>query len=236
MELIIYADFNSPTCHLASQRADRLLDRGAVVHWRAVEHAPYLPLLGASDAAERDERMRELVEAAGLALPGEYLPSTVPPAATNTRAAIAAYAEAVGDGVADEIRRRLFHAIWAQRRHLSSAHEVRRIITDVMDPRVPTGPRRAANLARPLTGEPDQWRVITADGGPPTTTARRRVHAWRDQWRVLACPPLPLVIDPDGDLHHGPKALALLADLSCAASAPAAALQIRRRSVVSPAA
>ena len=72
---------------LSRQRcADRLLDRGAVVHWRAVEHAPYLPLLGASDAAERDERLRELTEAAGLALPGEHLPSMVPSAATNTRA------------------------------------------------------------------------------------------------------------------------------------------------------
>ena len=85
-----------------------------------------------------------------------------------------------------------------------------------------------------MSGEPDQWRparrlggTIAADGEPLTPTARRRIHAWRDQWRVLACPPLPLVIDPDGDLHHGAAALALLADLSRAAGAPVPRLFVR---------
>lgn len=34
---------------------------------------------------------------------------------SNTRASVAACAEAVTDGVEDELRRRLFEAIWAQR-------------------------------------------------------------------------------------------------------------------------
>jgi hypothetical protein len=48
---------------------------------------------------------------------------------SNTGAAVAAYAEAVADGIAGKLRRRLFRAIWVQRRHISSAYEVRRLVT-----------------------------------------------------------------------------------------------------------
>ena len=41
MKVIIYGDFNCLYCHLASQRADRLVRAGtANVEWRAVEHRP----------------------------------------------------------------------------------------------------------------------------------------------------------------------------------------------------
>jgi hypothetical protein len=52
---------------------------------------------------------------------------------SNTRAAVAAYAEAVTDGVEDKLRHRLFDAIWTQRRNLSGAYDVRRVITEVRD-------------------------------------------------------------------------------------------------------
>jgi len=45
---------------------------------------------------------------------------------------VSAYAEAVSDGAAGELRRRLFRAIWVQGLHLSSAYEVRRLVTGVM--------------------------------------------------------------------------------------------------------
>jgi hypothetical protein len=45
-----------------------------------------------------------------LALPAEHVPPATPPVISNTKAAVAAYAEAVTDGVAAELRRRLFRA------------------------------------------------------------------------------------------------------------------------------
>ena len=71
---------------------------------------------------------------ASLALPAEHVPASPPILISNTKAAVAAYAEAVSDGVADELRRRLFHVIWVQGRHVSSAYEVRRVIAGVMWP------------------------------------------------------------------------------------------------------
>lgn len=216
-DLIVYADFNCATCYLASRRADRLLDRGVRVRWRAVEHDPHLSLLGASDAADRRARLHDLAEAAGLARPGELLPTDIPPITTNTRAAVAAYAEAVADGVQDEVRRRIYHAIWEQRRHLSSAYEVRRIITDVMYPRVPVGPRRATSLPQPMTGDPDPWTLtrhlggtISPDAVPLTTAGYRRVRAWREQWLAFPRQRLPIVVDADGAVFNGALALARL--------------------------
>lgn len=69
---------------------------------------------------------------ASLALPGEQVPARPPALISNTKAAVAASAEAVSDGIADELRLRLFGAIWVQGLHLSSAYEVRRLIACVM--------------------------------------------------------------------------------------------------------
>jgi hypothetical protein len=70
---------------------------------------------------------------ASLALPGEQVP-VLPAMISNTEAAVAAYAEAVSDGVADELRRRLFRTIWVQGLNLSSPYEVRRLVTAVIWP------------------------------------------------------------------------------------------------------
>jgi len=99
-----------------------------------VEHDRKLAVTGTPTEAQRAAWDSELADVAALALPGEDVPATPPPVVSNTSAAVAAYAEAISDGIADELRRRLFHAIWARRQHLSSAYEVRRLVTGLMWP------------------------------------------------------------------------------------------------------
>ena len=219
MRPVVIADFNSPLCYLAGLWVDQRLADGGEIDWRAVEHAPGLSALG-MPAAAAPAFARELAEARELPVPegAEELPAALPQFITNTRAAVAAYAEAVTDGVAEEIRRRLLRAIWIERRHLSSAYEVRRIITDLMWPRVPLGPYRSTTLPRPMSGDPDPWKAtrrqggtIAPDGGPLTTIGYRRIRTWRDEWHTLGRPRLPVLIDANGTLHEAADAVLALA-------------------------
>ena len=219
MQWVVLADFNSPLCYVAGLWVDRWLADGYEIEWRAVEHAPGLSALGAP-AAAAPAFLRELAEAGRLPVPAgqDELPATLPRMVTNTRAAVAAYAEAVTDGAQEEIRRRLLHAIWIEGRHLSSAYDVRRIITDVMYPRVPIGPYRSTTLPRPMTGDPDPWKAtrcqggtIAPDGGPLTTMGYRRIRAWRDAWQALGRPRLPVLIDARGKSYEADDAVLALA-------------------------
>ena len=95
MKVIVYGDFNSLYCYLASQRADRLVREGkADVEWCAVEHRPRLPVTGARPPPRSVGAQDDLAEAAQLALPGEQLPAGPPAMISNTSAAVSAYAEA----------------------------------------------------------------------------------------------------------------------------------------------
>ena len=107
MTVHVYRDFKCPYSYLAS-RADRLSRTGAAaVEWRPVEHDRALPVTGTPSDRDGPVGPRELAE---VSLPGDQTPAAAPPLVSNTRAAVAAYAEAVTDGLADELRRRLFSA------------------------------------------------------------------------------------------------------------------------------
>ncbi len=172
----------------------------------------------------------ELAEAGELALPGERVPAAPPPVVSNTQAAVAAYAEAVSDGVQDELRRRLFGAIWAQGRHLSSAYEVRRVITGIMWPADLVLPRLLSpDLPGTLDHDTDLTRIvrrsggtIAPDGGPLTTAGYHRIRQWRQQWQALPQQVLPSIIGPDSTFHSGVQALGCLADLAGFAVPPGA--------------
>ena len=124
MNVVVYGDFNCLLCYLASQRADHLAGTGAAgIEWRAVER-------GAASARWE----QEVAQAEALALPGERLPTAPPPALSSTAAAVAAYAEAITDGIQDELRHRLFDAIWVRRQNLSSAYDVRQVVTAITSP------------------------------------------------------------------------------------------------------
>ena len=130
---------------------------------------------------------------------------------------MAAYAEAVSDGVADELRRRLFRAIWVQGLHLSSAYEVRRLITAVMWPQEDITDRLASpDIPSLLLRDPDMTRIvrrsggtIAPDGGPLTTAGWQRIRQWRQEWLALPSQVVPAVTGhgPDRAAWHRRAAL-----------------------------
>ena len=223
MRLIIYGDFNCPYSYLASQRADQLARAGtALAEWRPVEHDLRLAVTGTRSEADRAVWEGELAEVAALALPGEHAPQAPPPVVSNTGAAVAAYAEAVSDGIADELRRRLFGAIWTEHRHISTAFEVRRLVTGLMWPPEDITDRLASpDIPSLLNRDPDlacivrrSGGTIALDGGPLTTAGWRRIHYWRDEWLAMPSQVIPAVIGPDGILRSGADGLRYLGDLS----------------------
>ncbi len=220
--MIVYGDFNCPYSYLASQRADLLSRGGVSVDWRAVEHDCGLPVTGSRPDSNQAAWDRELAEVASLALPWEQVPAGLPVLISNTKAAVAACAEAASDGVAGELRRRLFAAIWVQRLHLSSAHEVRRLVTAVMWPQEDITDRLASpDIPSLLLRDPDLARIvrrsggtIAVDGGPLTTAGWRRIRQWRREWLGLPSQVVPTVIGPDHVVRPGIEGLRYLADLA----------------------
>jgi len=214
---VVYGDFDCLLCYLASQRADQLAGTGAArIEWRAVER-------GAVPARWE----QETAQAEALALPGERLPAGSPPALSSTAAAVAAYAEAITDGIQDELRRRLFDAIWARRQNLSSAYDVRRVVTAITWPAPPVYFHLASpDLPVPLLHDPDPVRIVrrsggtvTPYGGPLTSIGYRRCRDWQEQWLALPRQVTPAVIGPDGAVHVGADGLRCLAAIMAATRA-----------------
>jgi hypothetical protein len=131
---------------------------------------------------------------------------------------VAAYAEAITDGIQDELRRRLFDAIWARRQNLNSAYDVRRVVTSITWPAPPVYFHLASpDLPLPLLHDPDPVRIVrrsggtvTLDGGPLTITGYRRCRDWQEQWLALPQQVTPAVIGPDGTVHGGADGLRCL--------------------------
>jgi len=226
MRLIVYGDFNCPYSYLASQRVDALIQaRQAEVEWRAVEHDPRLALTGTPSSLDPERWTRELAEVASLAGPGEQVPGAAPALISNTGAAVAACAEAVTDGVQDELRRSLFAEIWVRQRHLSGPYEIRQLVRPLMYPAGPRSeylatpdlPARINHHVGPRTLPRLSGCTISPIGGPLTTEGYERIQQWRRGWLAGSEGVVPALSLPDGVLA-GVAALAHLADL--AAKAP----------------
>ena len=199
MSVIVYGDFNCPYSYLASQRADQLIRGGmARVEWRAVEHDRALAVTGTHAEADSATWERELAEVAALALPGEDAPAAPPPMVSNTGAAVAAYTEAFIDGIADELRRRLFRLMWPP-------EDIR---DRLASPDVPSLLHRDSDLARIVRRSGG---TIAPDGGPLATAGWRRIRQWRGDWLVLPSQVIPAVIGLDGILRSGADGLRYLA-------------------------
>jgi hypothetical protein len=123
--LIIYGDFNCPFSALASVRAD-VLAAGFEIDWRAVQHDPAIPVAGESVEGEVAAGLvEEVAKIADLSDGDVRLHLAVPPVRSNTAAACAAFAAAGGDR--DQVRRRLFAAVWAEGSNLGDPAELRRL-------------------------------------------------------------------------------------------------------------
>ena len=125
--LTIYGDFNCPFSALASVRADVLLAAGGhEVEWRAVQHDPAIPVAGEPVGGDTfAEFLAEVAKVRELSVDDVRLELTVPPIRSNTAAASAAFAAAGDD--ADQARRRLFAAVWAEGRNVGDPAQLVRI-------------------------------------------------------------------------------------------------------------
>lgn len=185
MSMIIYADFARPHCYLASLRVDALRAAGVEVDWRAVEVHPRTPIAGAHlDAAELDRLATLFAELTGMLLPGEKLPWAMPTLIPKTEAAVSAYAEACGAGVADDVRRLLFTMYWEEGVDIGNPNELR---TPLAGPIL-----RGSSTADPLR---ESGYAVSVNRGPITTGAYNRIFGWRTDWLQLDSQLLPALVD-----------------------------------------
>lgn len=198
---VLYADFTSAACYLASVRVDRFLEDGqAVPSWRAVEYRPRLPRGGLhlTDTA-RGVRRRELDAVQQLLDPAEEFEARIPDILPNTQAAVAAYAESFELGIADRARQLLFGAYWVDGRDIGKPEVLRELLLgDFEQARASTDPPRLSGY------------VVSMAGGPVTSAAYRRVRDWQDSWLGLGSPVDLTLVTADA-VNSGKSALETLA-------------------------
>lgn len=190
--LIVYADFSSPECYLASRRADALAGVGVRVDWRAVEQRPDLAARGVRWPADEQQAISErFAELDGLLLPGEGLPWAMPGVLPKTEAAVSAYAEVHGSNVDGDVRRLLFGLYWVEGTNIGSPTVLRTALAGpILRSDVEANPLRQSGYA------------VSVDCGPITTEAYRRIRVWRAEWQALGSRALPVVL-VDGAMLNG---------------------------------
>lgn len=190
MSLIVYADFSSPDCYLASRRVDALAAAGAPLDWRAGEQRPDLPVTGVRLLAEEQQALSgRFAELGRVLLPNEQLPWAMPRFVPKTEAAVSAYAETSASNVDGDIRRLLFELYWIDGADIGSPTVLR---TPLAGPIL-----RADVAADPLR---QVGYAVSVARGPITTDAYRRIRGWRTEWQTLGSPVLPAVLEDGATL------------------------------------
>jgi hypothetical protein len=212
--ITIVGDFADPLSFLASQRAEHIRSLGLhQVRWLAVETDRGRPVGGRPLDATILDRVQ------GLAVPGEAPPARgvqVP----NSRAATAAYAESVTDGVPDAMRRALFDALWVHGRNIGDPDVIRSIVFAVLNPLPPDGDidwRIRANLPIVPLGDPDPIAttrrlgfIVSMGRGPLTVAGQERLDEWRRCWHQHGAVEPPLLLTDHDEAFTGAHALAWL--------------------------
>jgi hypothetical protein len=114
MKLVVFGDFNCPYSRLASDRVNRLIERGiADVEWRAVQHDKDMPAQGHPVEGEVKTELTEEIEEIGTLLrPGESVSLELPAVRPNTAEASRAYAAQPEDAKHDW-RTKAFDVLWS---------------------------------------------------------------------------------------------------------------------------
>jgi hypothetical protein len=216
MTVTVIGDFADPLSFLASQRVGRVSSLGPCeVRWLAVEADRSRPMGGRPLSAESAQT------AAELGLPGEAVPvagAKVP----NSRAATAAYAESLTDGVPDAMRRALFDALWVHHCRIDDPDVIRGIVFDVLHPdlgQMSVEERRRADRPIVPLGGPDPIAatrrfgfIVSLGRGPLTLAGQHRIDRWRRLWQSCGEPLLPLLLTDLGEVIAGQRGVRWLAD------------------------
>jgi hypothetical protein len=107
-------------------------------------------------------------------LPGEVLGWKRPAMAQHTQAAVAAFAEADGAGVADDVRQLLISAYWTRGVNIGDPEVLRRLIGGAI--------LRGHSTSDPLKRF---GYAVSPARGPITTGAYRRIRDWQAQWNQI---------------------------------------------------
>lgn len=174
-KLLVYADFTSASGCLASHRVDALRAVGVDIQWRAVELHRHLPVMGAPVVGRSSTALDQAMNAVtGRLLPGEVLGWRKPAMAPHTQGAVAAFAEADGAGVPDDVRQLLVAAYWTRGVNIGDPEVLRRLVA---------GPiLRGHSTSDPLNRF---GYAVSPSRGPITTGAYCRIRDWRAQWNEL---------------------------------------------------
>lgn len=202
---VVYGSFACPWSYLASQRIDLVPDPDRPV-WRMTDpDGPPGTRLAAPGRRlgprEAEEAASQLEAVRALPLPGERLPARPPAFVPHCGPAVVAYAEAVGAGAGDQVRRILFDAYWQDGLDIGLPDVLRRLLHAPLT--------AGTSTVRPIR---DHGYAVTLTGGPMTTDAHLRVRAWHRS-RPAALDRASLALTADGRTERGPAALAALAGL-----------------------
>lgn len=195
----LFVDPTSPWAFLAHLRLGASPHAGDGPAWAVVQRGTSIPFTGQrGPSAERDRLREELAAVRAAALHGEELPDDVPAVLPNPRPVLAAYAEAVDLGVGAAVRDRLLRAYWLEGMDIGSPDVLRHILPPLIvgDDTLCTGdPRREFGY------------LVSPQREPLTHQAYHQLKQWQDRWTELGQPGPLALVDGDGTVHTGPKAL-----------------------------
>jgi hypothetical protein len=216
MNVTVVGDFADPMSFLASQRVEQITSLGlADINWLAVESDRLRPMAGRPLDQATADTVRQ------FASPGEIV-ATAGVNAPNSRAATAAYAESLTDGVPDAMRRALFDALWVRGQRVDDPNVIRGIVFRVLNPNPPGDIDARIRANQPIVplGDPDPTAttrrlgfIVSMGRGPLTVDGQRRIDAWARLWHDHGDPPLPLLLTDLDEAYTGEHALQWLAAL-----------------------
>lgn len=201
-QTVIYADFSSARCYLASQLVDRLRNAGHAVEWRAIEGESGLPIGGRRrTSAELADVATVRAELEAEPVLGGCLLGDPPNLVPNPTAAVSAYAEAVVAHVAPEVRATLFAAYWTHGADIGNPEKLRTVLAPAFICSDSTcDPIKSFGYAVAMTRE------------PITCAAWLLLRSWRAEWQQIRHDELPVVVQASG-VYAGVDALHRLAEL-----------------------